>query len=138
MCFVRGNTYPPFPLIDMVGDLHDNVTTFYEKVFYMIERVLKMFLEKNIVRSIEICGASPSKGRPAQRDGKNVIWVLRFELIDGSFEFLESARGGAREWASLDRMVDWIRRLDLVDYPVKLVAGVNEYAQPVLNFSAQE
>lgn len=90
----------------------------------MRESVLNIFLEKNLIRSIEIIEKTPSKGKRALRtNGIGVVWVLNLTLIDGKSDTLVSARGGAREWASLDSLTHWLRKRGLNRYPISLRFG---------------
>ncbi len=76
----------------------------------MIESVFKDFLQQNSITDIHVLEAFPSKGKPAQKQvGSTTVWIIKYFYGDNQSSFLEAARGGPREWASLDSLSNWLR-----------------------------
>lgn len=84
----------------------------------MIESVFREIVGKKLLNYVEVQEALPNKGKPAQREnGARTVWVIKASL--GNEEILlESSRGGAREWASLNSLDNWIRHLGIQSYSV--------------------
>lgn len=78
----------------------------------MQEPVFKELLGLAAVREIRICPGPAFKGKPARQrsttESNATIWRVLIG-VGQKDEFLEAARGGPREWASLDRLVAWLR-----------------------------
>ena len=74
----------------------------------MLDHVFRAFLESGSVSSVTIIRAVAQKGKPARREGgRGMIWRVRVTVGERQM-FVEAARGGAREWASLDKLCDWL------------------------------
>jgi len=101
----------------------------------MNEYAFKLMINKGFVSNVEICESTPIKGKAALKaDTTTSVWVIKITLNDGTFELLESYRGGAREWASLDRLNNWLRNLGLKKYDVNLIKRSEYNHQPELIF----
>ncbi|MDI9330926.1 MAG: hypothetical protein QM527_06395 [Alphaproteobacteria bacterium] len=74
----------------------------------MLDHVFRAFLESGAVTAITVVRASAQKGKPARRKGgRGMIWKVRVSVGERQM-YLEAVRGGAREWASLDSLCDWL------------------------------
>lgn len=83
----------------------------------MNQNVLIEFLSQELVSDIEIHRIRPSKGKPALKLDKSV-WAVKAILNNGNGIFLASSRGGIREWASLDRLNEWLAGIGIHHFHV--------------------
>lgn len=76
----------------------------------MLESVFRKLLEQSLVSAVEVLPVVAAKGKPARRSrGRELVWSVRIHPLSGrGVEFIEAARGGPREWASLDRLIRWL------------------------------
>ena len=99
----------------------------------MKETVLKELIKEGVHLKIFIQEALPSKGKPAQKNlGSKTIYIVKISLGEKESR-LESARGGPREWASLDKLAKWLKGHGVVDYTIRL-ADTQELLQQNLAF----
>ena len=84
----------------------------------MVENVFKDFVKVGIIKEIIIKETAPNKGKPAQRDrGATMIYVVSINLNNEEI-IIDSARGGPREWASLDSLDKWLKGCGVIQYSV--------------------
>lgn len=101
----------------------------------MIESVFRIMLDQNLIAAVHLEEAVPSKGKPAKRQEPfSSIWIVRIVMGNGQVGILESARGGAREWASLDKLNRWLRRLGIDKYDVYSLRQRGAALQQTLDF----
>jgi hypothetical protein len=105
----------------------------------MTESVFRMMLEQKLITAVHLEEAVPSKGKPAKRQEPfTSIWIVRIVLGNGQDGILESARGGAREWASLDKLNRWLRGLGIEKYDVYSLRQRSAALQQSLDFGNGE
>jgi len=101
----------------------------------MTESVFRIMLDQKQIIAVHLDEAVPSKGKPAKRRGPaSSIWVVRIVMGNGQVGILESARGGAREWASLDKLNKWLRGLGIDKYDVYSLRQRSAALQQTLDF----
>jgi hypothetical protein len=102
----------------------------------MQETAFRQLLQRRIIREVEVCETYPTKGKPARKDiGSTSVWVLKLFLNEHQFAYLESARGGPREWASLDNLNKWLRALGILHYQIHMLPEKDDAMQQELIFS---
>lgn len=102
----------------------------------MVESVFIDMLRKGIITNIGIEETIPSKGKPALKEvGAISVWIVRIILNNDEVLTLESARGGPREWASLDSLNKWLRSCDVSKYTINLSSRPSELLQQNLAFA---
>lgn len=84
------------------------------------------FAEMNnlgVITHVVVVETSPTKGKPALRiePGSRHIWTVEIQLNTGQKDTLKSSRGGVREWASLDRLTEWLRQQGISHYSIKMI-----------------
>ena len=105
----------------------------------MKESVFRMMLDQKLVTAVHLEEAVPSKGKPAKRlEPFTSIWIVRIVMGNGQDGVLESARGGAREWASLDKLNRWLRGLGIDKYDVYSLRQRSAALQQSLDFGGGE
>lgn len=101
----------------------------------MKESVFRMMLDQKLITAVHLDEAVPSKGKPAKRQGPfSSVWVVRIVMGNGQVGILESARGGAREWASLDKLNRWLKGMGIAKYDVYSLRQQNAVLQQALDF----
>jgi len=104
----------------------------------MVESVFIEMLQKGIVNQVMVNESLPSKGKPAKKiPGTSTVWTVRIGLNNGEIVMLESARGGNREWASLDNLTKWLRSLGVSQYSVVLLSEISDALQGKLELVDQ-
>lgn len=99
----------------------------------MKESVFKEFVLQGIHMQVLIQEALPIKGKPAQKNpGSKTVYIVKIAL-EGKESLLESARGGPREWASLDKLAKWLKSLGIRNYTITH-ANIHMLLQQNLNF----
>jgi len=84
----------------------------------MNESVLKEFVQQGIHMQVLIQEAFPIKGKPAQKNlGSKTVYIVKI-VLGGKGTLLESARGGPREWASLDKLAKWLKLFGIRNYTI--------------------
>ncbi|GBD97851.1 MAG TPA: hypothetical protein ENG83_00150 [Nitrospirae bacterium] len=85
----------------------------------MVESVFKELLQQNLITDIHVIETLPNKGKPAQKiAGSTTVWIIKFYYGDSQSSLLEAARGGPREWASLDSLSNLLRVCGVEKYQV--------------------
>lgn len=79
---------------------------------------LMSLLSQGLVQAIQVTEVLPSKGKPYLSPTKKV-WVVTAILINGSQSQLISARGTRREWASLDRLSEWLKMVGVMQFLIQ-------------------
>jgi hypothetical protein len=101
----------------------------------MVESVFMDMLRKGIITNVVIEETLPRKGKPAlKKVGATAVWIVRIILNNAEVLTLESARGGPREWASLDSLNKWLRSCDVSKYTINLSSRPGELLQQNLAF----
>ena len=101
----------------------------------MIESVFKDLLQQNTITKIHVLETLPSKGKPAQKQaGSKTVWIVKFFYGDNQSSLLEAARGGPREWASLDNLSNWLRACGLKKYQVSFSSENDRLPQQAFEF----
>ncbi len=70
-----------------------------------------------LITRVLIQEAKPSKGKPLLRNLSS-IWCIKISTSNGYESYLVSTRGTIREWASLDRMAEWLKTIGIVEFTV--------------------
>lgn len=95
-------------------------TTFIILLDIMIESVFRDMVKNRLIKDLLIEETLPRKGKPALKEtGTTTVWVVNVLLSDDTSFLLESARGGAREWASLSNLDKWLKACGVLRYTVK-------------------
>lgn len=98
-------------------------TTWVKMFYIMIESVFREIIKQSTVTSVQIQEVLPSKGKPAKNKEKGAtVWIVIVCLGEEHLT-LESARGGAREWASLNNLDKWLRSFGIESYTINHKAG---------------
>ena len=85
----------------------------------MIESVFKVLLEQQLIRDVQVQEVLPTKGKPAKKEGgSSTVWIVKLGINDNQAEILEAARGGPREWASLDNLTRWLKTHGIEEFRV--------------------
>jgi hypothetical protein len=85
----------------------------------MKESVFKELIREGVHLKVIIQESLPSKGKPAQKNlGSKTIYIVKIMLREKETP-LESARGGPREWASLDKLAKWLKTYGIVNYVIR-------------------
>lgn len=101
----------------------------------MIESVFIEMLQNGIVNDVTIVETLPSKGKPAKKSpGTTTVWTVKIVLNNDEVVTLESARGGNREWASLDNLTKWLRTIGISKYSVLLFSKIEDALQEKMAF----
>ena len=76
-----------------------------------------------VIAQVVAIETSPTKGKPALRaePGSRRVWVVEIRLNTGQKDKLKSSRGGVREWASLDRLTEWLRQQGVSSYSINMI-----------------
>jgi len=100
----------------------------------MTESVFKEMLRNRVVSDVSVQEIIPSKGKPAKKaDGSKTVWIVNVSLNDRRSLFLESARGGAREWASLDNLDKWLKSCGVERYSITHREGLLQQSLSFIN-----
>ena len=101
----------------------------------MYENVLKAFLKQGLISEILVCETFPSKGKPAKKDlGTTTVWIIKCKFDNNQMSILEAARGGPREWASLDNLNNWLKECGVTNYTINHIINPQELLQQRLAF----
>lgn len=101
----------------------------------MIESVFKDLLKQTLITDIYVLETLPSKGKPAQKKtGSTTVWIIKFIYGDNQSSLLEAARGGPREWASLDNLSNWMRACGVKKYQVSFSYEYDRLPQQAFEF----
>jgi hypothetical protein len=101
----------------------------------MQENVFRELLGHSIVKEVLVCQGLALKGKPARRSGRDaLVWRVKVSIA-GIPEFLEAARGGAREWASLDKLMGWLKMRGVGSCRLEFYDGHQDHLQGKLSFS---
>ncbi len=85
----------------------------------MKESGLKEFIKEGIPLKVFIKEVLPIKGKPSQKSpGSKTVYVVNISFGEKEV-ILESARGGPREWASLDKLSKWLKKYGIVNYTIR-------------------
>lgn len=88
----------------------------------MIESVFRVLLDQQLIREILVQEVIPTKGKPAKKEGgSSTVWIVRFGINNDQIAILEAARGGPREWASLDSLTRWLKIHEIEEYRVNFL-----------------
>lgn len=79
--------------------------------------MLSELVTQGCIREVRVSASLPSKGKALNSTDKRV-WIVTVILVNGSEARLLSTRGSQREWASLDRLTEWLRAIGLGNYHV--------------------
>ncbi len=97
--------------------------------YIMVESAFRELLSENSITDITVEEAFPSKGKPAKKrvggNASNTVWIVKIRLGEDKVFLLESARGGAREWASLDNLNKWLTSHGVPKYLVSISSPAN-------------
>lgn len=100
----------------------------------MLDHVFRAFVESGSITGVTIVRAAAQKGKPARREGgRGLIWKVRVTVGERQM-FVEAARGGAREWASLDKLCDWLELCGMDAFELKICVESFSAAQQDLEF----
>ena len=83
----------------------------------MNQEMLSELVAQDCVREVRVSESLPSKGKALHSADKRV-WIVTVVLVNGGESRLLSTRGSQREWASLDRLTEWLRAIGLGNYHV--------------------
>lgn len=84
----------------------------------MNQELFSELISQGLVKSVRVTEGLPSKGKALLSSKSKHIWTITVVLISGSESQLLSTRGSPREWASLDRLTEWLRAIGLSSYQV--------------------
>lgn len=97
--------------------------------------VFRDLLASGAISEVSVVRAHARKGKPAMRDGGGgLVWLVRISIGNREM-FLEAARGGAREWASLDKLLQWLNSSGVVTNEIKIQGEFSASLQKDLEFS---
>jgi hypothetical protein len=86
----------------------------------MREDVFRDMVGRSAVSFIGLRQVVAEKGKPAKAAlGSAPVWAVQIEMGGQVFD-LEAARGGIREWASLDRLVRWLRQCGVRECTIRI------------------
>jgi len=101
----------------------------------MNNTVFQSLLASGAISGVAIVRAQARKGKPAMREGGGgLVWVVRVSIGEREM-FLEAARGGAREWASLDKLLQWLAMSGVIANEMKVHAEFSASLQKDLEFA---
>lgn len=75
---------------------------------FLNQEMLIELLRRGFVSEVKVSESIPSKGKALTLNRKRV-WIVSIVLISGEETKMFSTRGSPREWASLDRLNEWLR-----------------------------
>ncbi len=102
----------------------------------MLESVFKGLIQQSLISGIQVIEALPSKGKPAKKEvGSKSVWIVKSLYGDNQSDFLKSARGGPREWASLDNLSNWLRTCGVKEFKVKYASEYDRLPQQSFEFA---
>ena len=78
---------------------------------------LSLLLSQGLIQGVVVSEGLPSKGKALFAPNKR-IWTVTVILVNGNESKLLSTRGSQREWASLDRLTEWLKVIGLNNYQV--------------------
>ena len=108
---------------------------FVKLINNMKESVLKEFIKQGVHLKVIIHKALPIKGKPSQKSpGSKTVYIVKISLGEKEV-ILESARGGPREWASLDKLSKYLKKYDIVNYIIRH-ADIHKLLQQNLTFNS--
>ena len=81
-------------------------------------------LAQGLVQAVQVSEMLPSKGKPNLTPAKRV-WVVTAVLINGSQSLLISTRGTRREWASLDRLSEWLKMVGVMNFVIQQEGAIS-------------
>jgi len=95
----------------------------------MKENAFKEIIQHGIIPSIVAQEAIPRKGKPAQKPpGSKTVYILIIRLGDKE-SILEAARGGPREWSSLDKLDQWLKANGISSFSINHADSVSPPSQ---------
>lgn len=90
----------------------------------MVESVFRVLLDQHLIRDVQVQEVLPTKGKPAKKErGTSMVWIVKLSINDNQVEILEAARGGPREWASLDNLTRWLKTYGIEEYRVNFLTS---------------
>lgn len=102
----------------------------------MLESVFKGLIHQKLITDIHVIEALPSKGKPAKKEvGSKSVWIVKSLYGDNQSELVEAARGGPREWASLDNLSNWLRACGVKEFQVIYAAAYDRLPQQSFEFA---
>ncbi len=102
----------------------------------MQESVFKNFIQQNLITDIQVLETLPSKGKPAQKKiSSTTVWIIKFFYGDNKVSVLESDRGGPREWASLDKLIRWLRACGVKKCEINFSLEYDKLPQQAFEFA---
>lgn len=75
-------------------------------------------VSQGLIQAVHVTEGLPSKGKALTSSSNKHVWTVTVVLINGSESLLLSTRGSPREWASLDRLTEWLKAIGLSNYQV--------------------
>lgn len=103
----------------------------------MVENVFNILIEQHLIREIQVQEVIPTKGKPAKMEGgSSTVWIVNLGINNDQIEVLEAARGGPREWASLDSLTRWLKAHGVEEY--RAIFRTPKDNQMDLDFVAKE
>ena len=94
-----------------------NIIIYNFVVMILNQELLTELVVQGLVKNVTVSETMPSKGKALHSPTKKV-WVVKIILANGNESCLLSTRGSQREWASLDRLTEWLRAIGLCKYHV--------------------
>lgn len=102
----------------------------------MQESVFKEFIEQDVISDVHVLETLPSKGKPAQKKtGSKTVWTIKFSYGSEKASFLEAARGGPREWASLDNLMNWLKACGIKKCEINFLSDYDRVSQQAFEFA---
>lgn len=99
----------------------------------MIENVFKVLIEQQIIKNVQVQEVLPTKGKPAKKEfGASTVWIIKLNINENQVDVFEAARGGPREWASLDNLSKWLKNHGIEEYHVNFLS--QDENQMILDF----
>lgn len=84
----------------------------------MNQELLYELISQGLVKSVRVTEGLPSKGKALLSSKSKHIWTVTIVLVSGNESQLTSTRGSPREWASLDRLTEWLKAIGFSSYQV--------------------